>query len=299
MQLQVIGLNHKTASVEEREEAILLFRRLPGILLATCNRVEIYTENIINHKGSYYYRNEAAVQHLFRVASGLDSQILGETEVLGQVKEVFLRSKGKHWLLDQLFEKGIEVGRRVRLETGISKGSISIASVAIKKGFASLEQEFAKIVLIGAGKLTESILKTLLKREGSIVCVANRTFEKARKLTDRFGGRTVHFNGLIEELKDTDLVISSTAAPHLILREKHIESRKKPLTIIDLAVPRDVDPAVSKILGVKLLSIDDIKEEINLNLVQRQIEAVFAERIIKEEVKKFCEKYASALVAAV
>ncbi|MGB9612959.1 MAG: hypothetical protein ACPL4K_02120 [Candidatus Margulisiibacteriota bacterium] len=150
----LIGLNHKTATVEERERALTVFRSLPGVLLATCNRVELYqikNEKLrIKNEGIYYYENEEVVRHLFRVASGLDSQILGEWEILGQVREVYSANRGKNWMLDQLFEHAVEVGRRVREETSISQGNVSIASVAVAKAREYL-REIAnqKIILIG------------------------------------------------------------------------------------------------------------------------------------------------------
>lgn len=303
--LILIGLNYKTAAVEEREKALAIFRALPGILLATCNRVELYqVETAPIHRDRfpypfYYYVNEQAVGHLFRVASGLDSQILGEWEILGQVREAYLRAKGKPPFLDHLFERAIEVGRRVREETRISRGNVSIASVAIAKAREKLKGiADRKIILIGVGKVSEVVLKTLLKMSLNLILVANRTYEKAYALTEKFGGKAVRFDELERELTDADLLISSTAAPHLILKKKQIMERKKPLVIIDLAVPRDVDPKVVEIPGVTLLNIDDIKEEINFNLARRKIEAVFAERIVEEEVEKFCERFALEHAAA-
>lgn len=301
---QVIGLNYKTASVEERESTLKVFRGFSGILLATCNRVELYYRNpkseILNSKSQiqniYHYENEEAIRHLFRVAAGLDSQILGEWEILGQVREAFLRAKGSSPFLDFLFERAIEVGRMVRIETGISRGNTSVASTAIAKAKEWMnETADKKIILIGSGKVSVIILKTLLKMRTRLVMVANRTYERAAELAEKIGGKAVRFSQLRKELQDADLVISSTAAPHLVLRKEQIGVRRKPLIIIDLAVPRDIDPGISKLAGITLLNIDDIREEINFNLARRKVEAVFAERIIEEEVNNFCEKSALAL----
>lgn len=295
-ELIVVGANHKTASVEDRERALSVLRALPGVLLATCNRVELYTmtnELMTNdQQGIYYYKEEEAVKHLFRVASGLDSQILGETEILGQVSNAYLKPREEGIIgptLDRLFARAIAVGRRVRAETGISRGNVSIASVAVSKVKRLLNDvEKRKILLVGTGKVNESIIKTLLKLNCRLILIANRTYEKAKEIAKKIGGRAVRFDRLQEELSDADLVISSTSAPHVILKKEQIGQRVKPLVIIDLAVPRDVDPEVGNIDGVTLLNIDDIKEEINANLARRRIEAVFAERIVEEEVNKFC-----------
>jgi len=303
MVLQVTGVSYRSASTVEREKALTIFRALPGIPLATCNRVELYQikngKLKIENGGIYYYENEDAVRHLFRVASGLDSQILGETEILGQVKEAYLKSRGQYWLLDKLFERAVLVGRKVRAQTGISRGNVSAASVAVSKAITLLGDEKAqkKILLIGAGKVTESVLKILLKADFSFVLVANRTYEKAQALAGRLGGRAIRFTKLREELRDADLVISSTAAPHIVMRAAQVGHRDKPLLIMDLAVPRNVDPAVAAIPRVTLLNIDDIKEAINLNLTKRKLEAVFAERLIEEEVREFCGQYVSEAVA--
>ncbi len=302
MNVRVIGLNHNTAPVKEREKALKVLREIPGILLATCNRVELYqTQNSklkTQNCGIYYYNNEEAVRHLFRVAAGLDSQILGETEILGQVKEAYLKSgAGKHSLLGRVFEKAIEVGRRVRAETGISRGNASVAGAAVGKVRRRVGNK-AKVLLIGSGKVTESIIKTMLKMNSTFILIANRTFDKALEIADRIGGTAIRFDQLEEALPDADAVISSTAAPHLILRKEQIGSRNKPLIIIDLAVPRDVDPAVADVPGVTLLGIGDVREEISLNLMRRRLESVFAERIVEKEVREFCANYALEPAAA-
>jgi len=305
--IALVGLNHKTSSVEEREEALKFFRELPGILLATCNRVEVYLQNTrleiprpeFKFQNFYYFEGEKVIKHLFRVASGLDSQILGETEILGQVRKTYLESQGKYWLLDRIFGRAVEVGKRVRKETAISQGNVSVASVAVAKAVKLLGGVYnRKVILIGVGKVSETVAKILWKLNFNLIYVANRTYTKALELAQKIGGNAVHFDQLAEELKDADLVISSTAAPHLVLRKQQIGLREKPLIIFDLAVPRDVDPEVSRLPGILLFNIDDLQEEINLNLLKRKLEAVFAEKIIEEEVKRFCESFALAPAAA-
>jgi glutamyl-tRNA reductase len=264
-------------------------KRLPGVLLSTCNRVELY--QLADSAAS-----EVAVRHLFRVAAGLESQILGETEILGQVRKVAVNAED---LLGQLFRSAVAVGKRVREETDISRGNVSIASVAVKIAKDQLvEGAKKKTLIIGSGKIAEAVLKNLLKSNYEFVFVANRTFDKAEELSQRIGGSAVKFDRLADEIEGADLVICSTSAPHLVLKADRIKKRKKPLLVIDLAMPRDVDPAVAAIAGVKLLNLDDIKEEINLNLLRRRIEAVRAEQIVEQEVKLFCEKYVSEAVPA-
>lgn len=308
--IAVFGMDHKTASVKDREKGLLVLRGFPGILLATCNRVELYTmtnDTINNEQQCIYdkYKNEGAVRHLFRVAAGLDSQVLGETEILGQVTNAYLKAKEENKIdpiLDRLFTRAIAIGRRVRAETGVSRKNVSIAGVAVskaKKLFGSVDSDKRKIILIGTGKVSESIVKTLLKLDSSLILISNRTYGKAKELAKRTGCRAVRFDRLQEELSDADLIISSTAAPHIILKKEQVGQRKKPLVIIDLAVPRDVDPGVGQMPGITLLNIDDIKEEINVNLARRKVEAVFAERIVEEEVDKFCRSLKLEHAAAV
>ena len=253
----------------------------------------------ISNEGIYHYSGREAVKHFFRVAAGLDSQILGETEILGQVRDAYLRNAGKDSILDRLFERAIQVGRRVRDETGIARGNVSVAGAAVSKVKRLLgNNKEKKILLIGTGKVTEAILKSLLKMNFSFIFMANRSFDKAAEFARRLGGRAVRFDRLSEELQDADLVISSTAAPHIIVKKDQIKARAKPLIIFDLAMPRDVDPGISALPGVTLFNIDDVREEINLNLARRMVEAVFAEKIVEEEVKKFCAEFELVPAAA-
>ena len=245
--------------------------------MRTCNRVELYQEPSVEN-----------VRHLFRVAAGLESQILVEWEILGQVKRAGLKAEDIG--LKNLFAQAVAVGARVRRETGISRGNVSIASAAVAQADKLLEEKDKKIVLIGSGKVSRVVLKNLMKRNFSFVLVANRTFAGAKKLAESIGGRAVRFDRLAQEIKDADLVISSTSAPHLILKKDQIGKRIKPLIIIDLAVPWDIDPKVVLVPGVTLLNINDIKEEISANLLERKFEAIKAKEIVDEEVRIFCGK---------
>ncbi|KKL11531.1 hypothetical protein LCGC14_2544880, partial [marine sediment metagenome] len=296
-----------------------------GIILSTCNRIEVYAQitrgnfgqqktlpfeslkkflgdyHSIENGGldSYLYRftNREAIHHLFRVASGLDSQVLGETQILGQVRSAYslaLEAGTTDWFLDRLFEKAIEVGKRVRRKTEISRGSVSIGSVALRM----LERELGnlegkKILIIGVGKIGELVTKYLLDKGIDSVIVSNRTYEKAVSLAQRIGGKAIRFDGLKAELKKVEVIISATASPHLILRKMDIleavRERINPLFIIDLALPRDIDPRIKEIRGVTLYDLDDLKGVIEENYRRRKEEARLAEVIVRKEVQKFLD----------
>ncbi len=281
--MQVVSLNYKNSSLEEREAAWKNWQAADGVILKTCNRVELYTKE---------NDGKSAILHLFKLASGLESQILGESEILGQINK--LRETLNDSYLRKIFDQAVKVGRKVRRETGISRGNVSVASVAVT---LLGKEKNKKIIVIGSGKVTEAVLKNLAKRGFQIVLVANRTFAKAQKLASIIEAKAIRFKELAEELIEADLVISSTAAPHFVVVPKQIKPRRKPLVLIDLAVPRDIDPAIAKLTSVSLYNIDDIKETISLNLLKRRIEAIKAEKIIEDEMEKFCAKLELATVA--
>lgn len=337
MSLILLGMNHRTTSLEIRERVSFskkgLKKALPklvgsrqiggGVILSTCNRIEIYAQisrgNFDQRRTSsskllkkflenyhsiengeldsclYSLIDREAIHHLFRVASGLDSQVLGETQILGQVRSAYslaLEAGTTDWLLDRVFERAIEVGRLVRRKTKISEGSISIGSVALRM----LERELGnlegrRILIIGVGKIGKLVTKYLLDKGIDSVIVSNRTYEKAASLAQRIGGKAVRFNELQAQLKKAEVVISATASPHLILRETDIletmKERTNPLFIIDLALPRDVDPRIKEIRGVTLYNLDSLKGVIEKNYRRRKEEAILAEVIVKEEVQKF------------
>lgn len=328
MGLIVVGISHKTAPVEVREKFSLTksrllesqaqFKKMSGIegavILSTCNRVEIYVHSSHNEKSldsikeffinrfnirqedfrRYFYvlEDNASVRHIFRVASGLDSQVLGELEILGQVKAALLSSRDAGLVnnfLNLVFEKAIDIGASIRRDTKLSYGNVSIGSVAIKllkDNFKDLQDK--KALIIGAGKIASLMSKYLKEERIKGFFVSSRTYGKARQLAEESGGEAVDFDQLPELLKTVSIVISSTSSPHIVLKKKAIEEamsfRQEPLLLLDLAVPRDVEPAVKEIANVSLLDLDDLKCVIEENYNKRRKEAALAERIIEQEV---------------
>jgi len=335
MGLVLAGINHKTAPLKVRErisftkkrlkEAFVMLNQMDsicaGVILSTCNRTEIYaclTEDKEKRPGGkeqiirfflsnyqfaedeirrYFYvlEDADAIRHIFRVASGLDSQVLGETQILGQVKSVrkMLKDSGiVNGLLDELFEKAVDVGRVVRRETKISRGNISIGSVAMRMLEEKLKDLSDKLILIiGAGKIGALVSKYFRKRGIRGIFVSNRTYARAYELSLNCGGEAISFSQLKEKLKEVDIIISSTASPHFVLRKELLaevmQIRVKPLLIMDLALPRDVDPEAKKISGISLYNLDDLKSVIEENFVRREKEAKLAEVIVQREVNKF------------
>ncbi|MFH1957999.1 MAG: glutamyl-tRNA reductase [bacterium] len=243
----------------------------------------------------YFLQNKDVIKHLFRVGAGLDSQVIGESQILGQVKNAYFHAKelgttGKYFY--KLFQKAIEAGKIVHRTTKISEGNISIGTVALRMAENLLGTlNGKKILIIGTGKTGELAAKYLADRGISGSFVANRTHEKAIELAAKIGGRAVGFNNLKNEIKDTDIIISATASPHLILKKEMIREimslRRKPLCLMDLALPRDIDPEIKCINNVSLCNLDDFNLIIEENYRKRVQEAKKAEEIIKEEVKKF------------
>lgn len=332
MEILVVGLNHKTAPVEVREKLSFLPQRLPeamqrlkacrgireGLILSTCNRTEVYTvagdadegvaEVILflsrHHQVDpgvftdhlYFYQGMEAVRHLFRVACGLDSMVLGETQILGQVKEAYLAAKGNGVtgkVCHNLFEQALNVGKRAHTETAISQNAVSVSYAAVelaRKVFRSLEGR--KVLLIGAGKMSELTARHLQSCGIKEVIVANRTLQAAEELAARFHGKAVELKEVQRWLEAVDLVISSTGAPHLIVRRDTMVQvmrarRGRPLFLIDIAVPRDIDPGAGELDGVFLYDIDDLEQVVEANLRERRREAWKVERIIEEEVARF------------
>jgi len=289
-----------------------------NIILSTCNRVEIYArvENsdqgiqllkdfISDYHGLsrgsldqyfYSYRDNQAIEHLFRVSASLDSMILGEAQILGQVKDAYstaraLSSTGL--VLNQLFEKAFNVAKKVREETGISERGVSISSAAVelaKKIFEDLENH--SVMLVGTGEMAELAAKHLISYGVKTVYVASRTYERAIALAQTLNGCALDFDAFKEELYRADIVITSTAAPTFIIHKEMIEQaihkrKNKPIFLIDIAVPRDIAPEVNDLENVYLYDIDDLQNVVNANMEERQKEAENAMEIIKEEVTKF------------
>jgi len=332
MNLFVIGLNHKTASVDIRErlafsgakleEGLLALRQVRGLtevaLLSTCNRVEIYAsaENIPEavdavtdflaqfhsigrtefEKFLYMRKMSEAVRHVFRVASSLDSMIIGEPQILGQLKDAFefaLAKKTTGVVLNRLMKKAISTAKRVRTETRIAENAVSISFAAVelaKKIFTVLSGK--SFMLLGAGEMAELAARHLLNNGVTDVRVANRTFDRACELANEFCGCAIRFEDFISSLVATDILICSTGAPSYVLfREQMLQIMKqrkhRPVFIIDISVPRNIDPEINKIDNVYLYNVDDLQEVVDTNILERKKEAARAETIIDEEVEKF------------
>jgi glutamyl-tRNA reductase len=285
------------------------------MVLSTCNRVEFVTcyediepnllEFLEQHFAvdagalgphMYTYREREAVQHLFRVAASLDSMVVGEPQILGQVKESFAIAKSVGAIqssLDKLLRMAIVVAKKVRTETQIGSSSVSVASTAVelaKRIFGSLEGK--QVLLVGAGKMSELAARHLLQHGAAPILVVNRTFERAVNLAQRYNGHPVRFEDLHAHADKADIVITSTGSAEPIFRREHAQKmlhkrRNQPIFFVDIAVPRDVDPSVNKLDGVFLYDIDDLQSVAASHLSARSAEAEKAERIIDEEVERF------------
>ena len=330
--LILVGVNHKTTPVEIREKLAFSQVKLEAsleqlvsspeitenIILSTCNRVEIYArvENtdrgiqllqnfICDYHGIsrgnldqyfYSYRDNQAVEHLFRVSSSLDSMVLGEAQILGQVKDAYntaLSFSSTGMVLNQLFEKAFNVAKKVREETGISERGVSISSAAVelaKKIFEDLENH--SVMLVGTGEMAELAAKHLISYGVKTVYVASRTYERAATLAQSLNGCALDFKSFKEEMHRADIIITSTAAPNFIIHKEMMEAaiqkrKNKPIFLIDIAVPRDIAPEVNELENVYLYDIDDLQNVVNANMEERQKEAENAMEIIKQEVTKF------------
>ncbi len=327
-----IGMNHETAPVELREclaaypdntgKVLGRIRELPyikeGIYLSTCNRVEVvFTSDRADEarkamvsimsglgrmpeddlKGCLYQWDDLeAVKHVFRVASSLDSMVVGEPQILGQIKDAYLRAtkeKTSGIIVNRLMHRAFHVAKRVRTETAICESAVSISYAAVelaKKIFHSLEEK--KVLLIGAGEMAELAARHLVRQGVESVTVANRTFERAVEVAGRFNARPISFDEIEGELVSADIVVCSTASREHVITQARVKKslrkrRNKPLFFIDIAVPRDVEPRVNNLSNVYVYDIDDLKGVVALNMDQRKLEALKAERIVNEEVLKF------------
>jgi len=319
MSIVLVGTSHKLAPVEVREKVALdlegaadLARRLSdggeAVCLSTCNRTEIYLSHpdldeaesrAADALGAgeielYRLRGEAAAIHRFRVASGLDSLVPGEGEILGQVRAAY-EAGFCGPVLDRLFRQALHAGKKVRTETAIGESPASISSAAAalaQQVFGELEG--CRVLLIGAGDVSDLAAQSLVKRGASIGAVTSRTRSRAEEMARRFGGRAVPFDRLGDELAAADVVISSTSAPGYVLSAERIPDRKgRPLFVIDLAVPRDVEPGVGELDGCYLYDIDDLQAVVSESLSGRWREAARAETIVVHESERFREWQAS------
>jgi glutamyl-tRNA reductase len=331
-ELLLLGTSHKTAPLALRERVALSegraeeFLRALGeqpavreaVVLSTCNRTELYvvagdpvagetavlgalarqaglrpTELI---EAIYSERNCDAARHLYRVTSGLESMVVGEAEVQGQVKRAYeaaLAARTTGPLTNQLFRAALATGKRVRTETDIGAGGASVASVAVDAARAALgELGHRHVCIIGAGETAEMTARALSERGVSTMFVANRRRDRAIALARRFGGDSVAFDHLPAELERADIVVASTASPHAIVGAEELalvmEARGgRPLLLLDLAVPRDIDPECARLPGVTLVDIDGLKAQVARNHLERQVEARRAEGIVEEEIHAF------------
>jgi glutamyl-tRNA reductase len=333
MRYQLIGVNHKSAPLEVRERLAIPESRLPdacrdlaaypgieeGMVISTCNRVEIVahtTNGSADLRGFlhdhfhltaaeldahlYEFREKDAVRHIFRVASSLDSMVVGEAQILGQVKEAYATARAVGAVrgqLDQLFSRAFAVAKRVRSETAVGSSSVSIASVAVelaKKIFGTLEGK--TVFIVGAGKMSELAARHLMAHGCASIFVANRTYERAIGLAQKFDGQAIKFDDLYATCDRADIVITSTGAPHAIFRREHGEQflarrKNRPMFFIDIAVPRDVSPDMAKLDGIFAYDIDDLQQAVSSHVADRRKEAELAEAIITSEVEKFKDRF--------
>jgi glutamyl-tRNA reductase len=325
MPVHVIGLSHRTSPVQMRERFAVSEARVPdvlrrlrdeglaeeGVLVSTCNRVELYTasgtddasrlgrlrqflmatcgyDGPVNEE-FYLYREPDSLEHLFKVACGLDSMVLGETEILGQLKRAYdLALRGGHTGpgLNRAFQRAFQVSKLVRTETNIQRGNISVASVAVElaeRVFSSLAGR--QVMVVGTGETSERTARALVGRGARQILVANRSYDRAVNLAGELGGRAVSFREWGAEFEGIDILISSTAAPHVILTRAQlgplVRRRGRPLLLIDIAVPRDIDPDVVRLENVYLYNIDDLQAIAQDCLRQRREEMVRCMELIR------------------
>lgn len=326
----VVGTNHKYSSVPLREKLFIhrkklkdavCFLKVRGVLngaviVSTCNRLEIYAsagrlvspireiEDFISiyHKidrcdfsdNLYRYEEETALRHLFSVTCGLDSLIVGETQILGQVKFSFLESLEAGFnddIINKAFRSALSVGGKIHSQTKISEGKVSAGSVAVdfvKKKLTSLKDK--TILIIGVGKITELVLKYLKKEATDVIFISNRDFNRACELAGRIDAKAVRFSELKRLLKKADVLISATGSPHFIITKEILNSGIGKILLIDLALPRDIDPSVKEIRGVELFCLDDIVKVIEENKKRKISRINMAEKIVDTESEKIWKK---------
>ncbi len=335
----LLGLNHTTAEVALREclalstedtsNALSTFKQSDNIIensiISTCNRVEIlittkdpqkaitYLKAFLSQtksipiekfeKSLYIHVGNAAIKHIFRVAASLDSMVLGEPQILGQIKSAYRKSseiKTSGVILNRLFHRAFFVAKRIRTETGIGSSAVSISYAAIELGrkiFGSLENK--TVLLIGAGEMAELAVEHLIRNKVSKIQVANRTFKNGVALAKRFSGEALQFEEIKDCLAYVDIIISSTGATNYIVTRDQVKAsmrhrKNKPIFLIDIAVPRNIDPTINKLTNAYVYDIDDLKGVIDSNIQERNKEAVKAERLVDEAVLHF-EKWQKSL----
>ena len=338
MHLIVVGLNYRTAPVEMRERFALAETELPqalealkattgileGVIVATCNRTEIYAvvdrltpcghyirsfmeqwfaiprQQFNSHL--YMYEDDRAVEHLFRVACGLDSMIIGETQILGQVRDAFLLAQEKGvtgTLFNRLFKQAVTLAKRAHSDTSIGENAVSVSYAAVELGkriFGRFDDK--TVMIVGAGKMSELTGQHLHANGAKKVLVVNRTPENAQELAKKFQGEALGFDTAMERLKEADIVISSTGAQRFVLNPEQVEAamagrKKRPLFLIDIAVPRDIEPSCGDIPNVFLYDIDDLEGIVETNLAKRRKEAEIIEEMIELEQEAYRQWYAT------
>jgi glutamyl-tRNA reductase len=339
MTLAIIGVNHKTAPIAlreriaiSREDLLETTRALAAVegvtecmIVSTCNRVELVAaietpdadvagflhshfglERALLEPHIYRQMDRDAVRHLFRVAASLDSMVVGEPQILGQVKEAFAVARAAGTVsgqLEHLLQSAFAAAKKVRTETEIGSNSVSIASVAVdlaKKIFGSLQGR--TVFLVGAGKMSELAARHLVQQGAGAILVSNRTQDRACRMAEQFHGRVIPYDQLQEAASEADIVISSTGAPHPIFRREHGQAfmqrrRNRPMFFIDIAVPRDVDPAMGSLEGIFVYDIDDLQAVAAAHMAERSREASDAETLIAGEVERFHQRQRTVNVA--
>ena len=330
MNVVCLGLSHKTAPIELREkfaigdlhlgEVSVQLTKIPGLaeaaVVSTCNRVEYYVaaedpahgmETLVNfvtertgqlpeEPAFVHLRGAESIRHLFRVVSGMESMVLGETEILGQVKKAYQAAQesgatSRH--LNKLFQRAFNVAKEVRTKTGITRGAVSVGSASVdlaEKIFGKLDH--CKVMILGAGETAEMTAKALQLRGAKAIFVSNRTYDRAHALAESLGGKAIHFEEWEREFDTLDILIGSTGAPHAVvtvpkLRPLMHRRADRPLFCMDLAVPRDFEPAINDIEGVYLYDIDALQGIADASLQDRQRELARCEEMIERHVAEF------------
>lgn len=336
MQLVVLGLNHRSAAVEVRErfsfeknEVESALNRLyeyekisECVILSTCNRTEIYAvledvqspkaymldvlkhlkhADTIDESAFFFYEEKACIEHLFRVSASLDSLVLGEGQILSQLKGAYIAAYSAGFtgtVFNILFQRAIGVGKKVRTNTGIANTPVSVSYTAVNLAEDSLDKPLteATVLILGAGTMSELTATHLQSKGVKTIFVSNRTFTNAEALAKKFNGQAIKLDHYVEQAEHADIIITSTGAPHYIIGEKEAKRiaalrHGRPIVMIDIAVPRDIDPVVADIEGVYLFNIDALESVVEENKQQREEEAKRAEPIIHEAIDEVLEKF--------
>jgi glutamyl-tRNA reductase len=334
MKLFVAGLSYKTAPVEVREKLAVHPTRLRChgcrlklganlselVLLSTCNRVEMYgvgpwgkgaahklfqmlsTGDVDFSAYLYVKEGKAAIEHLFAVAGGLDSMVIGETEITGQVKQAYQaaqEAKLTGRITNRLFQTALQIAKEIRTETNIGRGAVSVGSVAVELAERIFDSNLGQktVMIIGAGKMGEACVRHLAKKGSHSVLVANRSYDRALALATEFGGRAFRFDDCLTAMAEADIVVSSTGSPTTILGPSQIASVMKsrgnrPLFLIDIAVPRDIEPDVQQIENVFLYNVDHLETIVRENLRLREQELASCNLIISERAEALLARFA-------